>query len=113
NARCGLGSRTGLRLEIEMTHEVDAWTRLIDDLWQANPMSRLVPLNAGEVARSFQTIWLDTLRNPERGLAAYTDFVSQATQIWTNATLQMWGLAPQKPVAAPEPGDKRFSAPDW
>jgi polyhydroxyalkanoate synthase len=97
-----------------MTNPVDpdVWTKLIDDMWQANPMSRLVPLNAGEVATSLQQIWLDALKNPQRGWAAYTDFITQSTQIWSNAALQMWGAAP-KPVVTPEPSDKRFSAPDW
>ncbi len=98
-----------------MDAHTDAWTRMIDYLWQANPMSRLLPLSPGEVSHALQQIWLDALKNPNRGMATYADFVAQSTQLWTTATLQMWGLAtPQaKPVATPEPGDKRFSSPDW
>jgi polyhydroxyalkanoate synthase subunit PhaC len=93
--------------------QLDAWSRLIDDLWQANPMSRLVPLSPGEVSKTFQVMWQDTLRDPAKGWAAYADFVTRSTQIWTNAALQMWGAAPAPPVASVEPGDKRFNAPDW
>src|SRR5438874_1192696 len=93
--------------------QTDAWSRLIDDLWQANPMSRLVPLSPGEVSQTFQTMWQDTLRNPSKGWAAYADFITRSTQIWTNAALQLWGAAPAPPVASPEAGDKRFNAPDW
>jgi polyhydroxyalkanoate synthase subunit PhaC len=98
------------------TTQSDAWTRLIDDLWQANPMSKLLPLNPGEVARSFQQIWLDSLKDPARSFAAYADFATRSTQIWTNAMLQMWGVATPEttpPAISPEPGDHRFSAPDW
>ncbi|MDQ6672990.1 MAG: class I poly(R)-hydroxyalkanoic acid synthase [Chloroflexota bacterium] len=98
-----------------MDAPTDAWTRMIDNLWQANPMSRLLPLSPGEVSKALQQIWLDALKNPNRGMVAYADFVAQSTQLWTTTSLQMWGVAmPQaKPVATPEPGDKRFSAPDW
>ena len=96
--------------------ESDRWSKLIDDLWQANPMSRLLPFSPGEVSRAVAQVWLDALKNPERGVAAYADFVAQSTQIWTNAALQMWGVAakdPPPPTISPEPGDRRFNAPDW
>src|SRR5579859_2297289 len=93
--------------------QTDAWSRLIDELWQANPMSRLVPLSPGEVSKAFQAMWLDALKNPARSWEAYTDFVTQSTRLWTNAALQLWGAAPAASVAVPEAGDKRFNAPDW
>ena len=98
------------------TPDADRWNKLIDDLWQANPMSRLLPFSPGEVSRAVAQVWLDALKNPERGVAAYADFVAQSTQIWTNAALQMWGVAakdPPPPTISPEPGDRRFNAPDW
>ncbi len=78
-------------------------------------MSRLVPLSPGEVSKALQQVWLDALKNPDRGMATYADLVAKSTQLWTTATLQMWGVAPPQaqPVATPEPGDKRFSTPDW
>ena len=39
----------------------DAWSGLIDSLWQANPMSRLVPLSPGDVSKAFTQVWLDAL----------------------------------------------------
>jgi polyhydroxyalkanoate synthase subunit PhaC len=96
--------------------ESDFWVRMIDDLWQANPMSRLVPLNAGETTRAMQQTWLNALRHPDRAWAAYTDMLTQSTQLWANAAMQMWGVQGgenRPPLAAPEPGDRRFSAPDW
>jgi polyhydroxyalkanoate synthase len=97
------------------TPSTDRWSTLIDALWQANPMSRLLPLSPGEVSKAFSQLWLDALKNPDRAIAAYTDFATQFTQLWTNATLQVWGVSTSqaKPVITPEPTDKRFSGPDW
>jgi hypothetical protein len=79
----------------------DAWGRLIDELWHANPMSKLLPLSPAEVSKSLQRVWLAALENPTRGMSAYTDLVAQSAQLWTNATLQLMGIStPEaKPVA--------------
>jgi polyhydroxyalkanoate synthase len=92
----------------------DTWKRLIDELWRANPMSQMVPLDPGEIAKTFQTIWLNALRDPLQPWTAYADFVSQSTQVWTAAALKFWGAAPKAdPVISPEPSDRRFAGPDW
>src|SRR5215216_7874901 len=94
--------------------EPDEWTRLIDDLWRANPASSLLPISPGEISRSLQRLWLDALQHPERAWSAYADFVGKSTQIWTNATLEMWGITPRdksSDVVKPDSADRRFSAP--
>src|SRR5215208_459818 len=94
--------------------EPDQWTRLIDDLWKANPASSLLPISPGEISRSLQQIWLDSLQHPERAWSTYAELVARSTQIWTNAALELWGVAPKdKSAVKPESGDRRFSAPDW
>jgi polyhydroxyalkanoate synthase len=94
--------------------EEDPWTTLIDQLWRANPYSRLVPLDPAEITRAFQQLWLDAVRNPGRSWAAYSDFVQQYTQVMASTVLTFWGQTQEKePVITPEKGDKRFSAPDW
>ena len=92
----------------------DPWLALINQLWQANPYSKLVPLDPAEITRAFQQIWLDAARNPGRAWSTYSDFVQQYTQVMASTALQFWGRSQEgKPVIAPEPGDKRFSASDW
>jgi polyhydroxyalkanoate synthase subunit PhaC len=94
----------------------DAWTRLVDEFWQANPLSSLVPLSPGESLRALQQVWMDALQHPERGWSTYSEVVTQSARVWTDAALRFWGAAPaSEPGAAiqPEPGDRRFSAPDW
>src|SRR5438128_10907913 len=92
----------------------DPWIALIDQLWQANPYSKLVPLDPAEITRAFQQIWLDAARNPNHAWATYSDFVQQYTQVMASTALKFWGQGKDvEPVVAPEKGDKRFSAPDW
>jgi len=94
--------------------EKDPWITLIDQLWQANPYSKLVPLDPAEITRTFQQLWLDAARNPDHAWAAYSDFVQQYTQVMASAALKFWGQGREgEPVITPEKGDKRFSAPDW
>ena len=94
--------------------ENDSWLTLIDQFWQANPYSKLVPLNPAEMIRALQQIWLDAVRNPDRAWATYTDFVQQYAQVMTAPGLTFQGRPQEaEPVITAEKGDKRFSAPDW
>src|SRR5436309_1640711 len=92
----------------------DPWIALIDQLWRANPYSKLVPLDPAEITRAFQQLWLDAARNPDRTWANYNEFVQQYTQVMTGTTLKFWGQGKDvEPVIEAGKGDKRFSAPDW
>jgi polyhydroxyalkanoate synthase len=94
--------------------EHDSWLTLIDQFWQANPYSKLVPLHPAEMTRALQQIWLDAVRNPDRAWATSSDFVGQYSQVMAATTLKFWGQSKEsEPIVAPEKGDKRFSAPDW
>src|SRR5437588_8717292 len=92
----------------------DPWIALIDQLWQANPFSKLLPIEPAEITRTFQQLWLDALSNPGRAWANYNDFVQQYAQLMAGTALKFWGGDQHvSPVIEPEKGDKRFSAPDW
>ena len=92
----------------------DPWVTLIDRLWDANPVSEVVPIDLGEIVSIFQRVWLDVLRNPTRLWGLYSNFALQYSQLMTSSTLAFWGLSKErKPIIEPEAGDKRFSAPDW
>ncbi len=105
-----------LQMTAEQTREggKDPWMTLIDQLWQANPYSKLLPIDPAEVTHAFQQIWLDAMRNPAQAWANYADFVQSYTQMMTGAALKFWGQSKDvEPTVSPEKGDKRFSAPDW
>jgi polyhydroxyalkanoate synthase subunit PhaC len=100
--------------EAQHRRKEDPWVTLIDRLWEANPLRTVVPIDFGEILSIFQRVWLDSLRNPTRLLGLYSNFVQQYTQVMTTSAFKLWGLDKgSKPVIEPEPGDKRFSAPDW
>ena len=92
----------------------DPWLTLIDQLWQANPSSKLVPLAPSEMTRAFQQIWLDAVKNPGHAWATYTGFMQQYVKVMTAPVLTFQERGQEaEPVITPEKGDKRFSAPDW
>ncbi len=92
----------------------DPWVSLIDPLWNANPLSNMVPIDPGEMLNVFQQIWQDALRNPMRPWQLYSEFVQESTQVMASSVLKFWGLDKEsKPVIEPEADDKRFSTPDW
>ncbi len=92
----------------------DPWITFLDQIWEATPISNMLPIDPGEILSIFQKMWLDSLKNPLRVWTRYGEFVQQYTQLMTATTMKFWGLGKDiKPVIEPEPGDRRFSAPDW
>jgi polyhydroxyalkanoate synthase len=92
----------------------DAWVSFIDRVWEANPLSTMVPIDPGDTLRMYQAIWLDYLKNPLRVWSRYSEFVQQYTRMMTDTTLRLWGFGRDvKPVIEPDRSDKRFSTPDW
>src|SRR5213082_1034924 len=68
----------------------DPWLTLINQLWEANPYSRLFPIHPAEMSRAFQQIWLDAVSNPGRAWSNYSNFVQKYTQLMATATLKFW-----------------------
>src|SRR6266571_218987 len=92
----------------------DPWMTLIDQLWKANPYSKLLPVNPAEMTHAFRQIWLDAITKPDRAWENYNDYVREYTKLMNAATHKFWGSDQKvEPVIEPEKGDKRFSAPDW
>ncbi len=92
----------------------DPWLAWLDQLWQMNPLSMIVPLDPAETTRAFQQMWLGAMSNPVRLWATYSDFVQKYTQMTSATLLKLW-VCEQKtePLITPEPGDKRFAVADW
>ncbi|HEX6110256.1 MAG TPA: hypothetical protein VFZ02_12660, partial [Ktedonobacteraceae bacterium] len=61
----------------------DPWITLIDQLWKANPYSKLLPVNPAEMTHAFQQIWLDAITNPEHAWANYNEYVREYTKLMT------------------------------
>jgi polyhydroxyalkanoate synthase len=97
----------------------DPLTGGVAQLWQANPLHKVIPLDWAQVADALRTIWLRAMADPERAARLAGD----AAQRMTRATLDVWSGAlarwsgqpvPEQPnLASPGKGDKRFAAPEW
>jgi polyhydroxyalkanoate synthase subunit PhaC len=99
----------------------DPVLRSIDQMWNANPLRDVVPVNWAEIARALRTVWLRSLRDPVKTLSSATElganFLTAATQAWNEAGRLWWESARTGVVAAggsaPASADKRFAASEW
>jgi polyhydroxyalkanoate synthase subunit PhaC len=102
--------------EAEQAIEVieDPWLRMIDQLWQLNPYSKLIPIDPAQNILAMQRVWLNSMLDSTRTWNDYVDFVQRYNQLMAATTLKL--MNPRKsvePVINPEKGDKRFNAPAW
>jgi polyhydroxyalkanoate synthase subunit PhaC len=105
-------------VELQENLSKDPTIRSIDQMWNANPLREVVPIDWAEIVRALRTVWLRSLTKPE---AAKT--VMELNQnIWRSAvdawqeTGQRWmGLTEPSKAEGPASAsaDKRFAAPEW
>ncbi|AWN39554.1 PHA/PHB synthase family protein [Methylobacterium durans] len=92
--------------------------RSIDQIWNANPLREVVPVDWAEIARALRIVWLRSAGKPNATLSLI-DF-NQALwgsllSVWQEAGqswLGLFGLAKDEEPGASS-GDKRFAAPEW
>lgn len=87
----------------------------LDQVWNANPLREVVPVDWAEIARALRIVWLRTLRDPAKALTAAVDLntrvFSAAAGAWAEAAQRWWaGATDAKPAHV---SDKRFAAPEW
>jgi len=92
----------------------DPYLRTIDQVWNANPLHDVVPVDWAEIARALRWLWLRNLRDPVKAVSAATQFgadaLRSAADIWNEWSQRWFGNAPGG--SAPS-ADKRFAAPEW
>src|SRR3954451_22001259 len=96
----------------------DPTLRSIDQMWNANPLREVIPIDWAEIARALRIVWLRSLRKPEAAKAIVdfnTDLCRSAFQVWHEAGQRWLGLASSTPTQGPVSAgaDKRFAAPEW
>jgi polyhydroxyalkanoate synthase len=89
----------------------------MDQMWNANPLRDLVPVDWAEVIRALRTVWLRSLGRPESHAAAAelnADLWRAAVEAWSDAGRCWWGDSTGGPGGQPpSAADKRFAAPEW
>ncbi len=94
----------------------DPLLRSVDQMWNANPLRDVVPVDWAEIARALRTVWLRSLRQPSTAMSAAAELNANlwrsAIGAWNEAGRRWWeGTAGTgKPAGG---GDKRFAAPEW
>jgi polyhydroxyalkanoate synthase subunit PhaC len=102
---------------IEATLAKDPTLRALAEMWQANPLSKVVPIDWAEVAGALRIVWLRSMTRPE----AAQSIIDLNLEMWRSA-LDVWQEAGQRWLGAAQPSgaeaaagraDKRFAAPEW
>ena len=86
----------------------------MDQMWNANPLREVIPIDWAEIVRSLRIVWIKSLANPQRSVAATAEL---STSMW-NAAMTAWNQAGQSWWAgvsetAKKGGDKRFAGTEW
>ena len=67
----------------------DPMLRSIDQMWNANPLRDVVPVDWAEIARALRTVWLRSMRQPVNAMSAVTELntrlLTAATEVWNEA----------------------------
>ncbi len=87
----------------------------IDQMWNANPLHQVIPVDWAGVSHALRVVWLRSLSDPGRAMALAAEFNANALRFameaWNDAAQRWWGAAPG---SSAKPGaDKRFAAPEW
>ncbi len=94
----------------------DATLRQLDQMWNANPMRDVVPVDWAAVSAALRTVWLRALRHPgtlaKAAVEMNASILRAAADAWTEAT-RAWMAGAALAPAVPKDADKRFAAPDW
>jgi polyhydroxyalkanoate synthase len=88
----------------------------VEQLWDANPLQNVLPINWLEITRSLQTLWAREMSDPARATqraVEYNQRLFETTmEIWSDSAARFWGLPRQEKEEEGRP-DKRFSDPEW
>jgi len=69
----------------------------IGQMWIANPLHKVVPVDWAEITRALRTVWLHSLRKPEKAMASganlYMTLWRSTMDAWNEAGQRWWGKA--------------------
>lgn len=97
----------------------DPYLGTIHYLWQANPLSELLPIDWVEITRALRVLGMRSLTDPGQATRTAIEFnlrtATTVGEVWNAWLAGCWNLPPPEMHHQIEPakGDKRFAAPDW
>jgi polyhydroxyalkanoate synthase len=88
------GALAGGAGQLGETLAKDPFLRSVDQMWNANPMRDIVPVDWAEVARSLRTVWLRSLNRPGAAMAAAAELnanlLALGLEAWNEAGRRWW-----------------------
>ncbi|HEX3522921.1 MAG TPA: hypothetical protein VHT52_12640, partial [Stellaceae bacterium] len=107
-------SASAKQLTEQLAH--DPLLKSIGQMWNANPLHDVIPVDWEGIAWALRTVWLRSWTRPDvlPALAELNAAVwRSALDIWSEAGRRWWGQVSSDPAEAARSGDKRFAAPEW
>jgi polyhydroxyalkanoate synthase len=103
--------------QLQTSLSQDPTLRTVDQMWNANPLREVVPVDWAEISRALRIVWLRSLRKPSAALAVVDlnqDLWRSALEVWHEAGQRWLGFAGSSSEKGPgTAADKRFAAPEW
>src|SRR3954453_702148 len=90
--------------QLEEVLQKDPTLRSIDQMWNANPLREVIPIDWAEIARALRIVWLGSLHKPETAKAIVefnTDLWRSALQVWHEAGQRWLDLSDRTPTQGP------------
>jgi polyhydroxyalkanoate synthase len=94
----------------------DPLLKSIEQVWNANPLRDVIPLDWAGIVWALRTVWLRSLSQPSAvpTVAELNAAVWRSSlDIWNEAGRRWLGQSSFDPAEAAKGGDKRFAAPEW
>lgn len=114
--RAGTGAPDSARVQKAVDEPPPA--AVIDQMWQANPLEKLLPVDWGAITQALSTLQARAMADPVRATTAAANLTmkvwQEAAQTWIGAASRWWGQALPTEDKRPGPAvDRRFAAPEW
>ena len=97
----------------------DLLPAIIDQLWHANPLHKLLPIEWGEITRALLRLSARAMTDPVHATATAANvglkLWQEAAEIWIATAACWWGQVPSANQPHPDQAqpDRRFDAPEW
>jgi polyhydroxyalkanoate synthase subunit PhaC len=97
----------------------DLLPTIIDRLWHANPLQKLLPIELGEITRALTSLSVRAMMDPIHAANAAANVSlklwQEAADTWIAAGARWWGQTSPDSRSHPDRAepDRRFDAPEW